>query len=287
MPRSSIDTVADQLFFTTVHIQTTTESGHTSGTGFLITYQQPDGAVIVLVTNKHVLVGALEVTFTLVAGDGDRPLMQGTQTTVPGFHAGLWIGHPNESVDVAVMNFSPILQDMYDRGSPAFTRAFETSQLITQSEAEELDSIEAITFVGYPSGIYDTASFQPIARRGNTATPIFNDYRGEPAFLIDASVYPGSSGSPVVLFDNGMYVTRNGSATVGVRLKLLGVVAAVHTRIVAGEVIMTSHGTSVFSDPINLGIVYKSSAIQECVRLLFAAAGRRVEGVEPHPSDLA
>ena len=40
----------------------------------------------------------------------------------------------------------------------------------------------------------------PILRRGTTATPIALNFEGRPEFLIDAAVYPGSSGSPVFVY---------------------------------------------------------------------------------------
>jgi V8-like Glu-specific endopeptidase len=65
------------------------------------------------------------------------------------------------------------------------------------STSDDLDAIERIIFVGYPNGMYDRKNYTPILRQGITATPFHLDYDGLPAFLIDASVFPGSSGSPV------------------------------------------------------------------------------------------
>lgn len=75
---------------------------------------------------------------------------------------------------------------------------------------EEIDLIETVTFFGYPNGIWDTANFLPIARRGVTATPISIDFQGKKQFLIDASVFPGSSGSPVFIINTGMYTNKFG-----------------------------------------------------------------------------
>ena len=56
---------------------------------------------------------------------------------------------------------------------------------------------EEIVFIGYPSGLRDEHNSTPLIRRGITASPIWNDFGNDPIFLIDAGVYPGSSGSPV------------------------------------------------------------------------------------------
>jgi len=62
------------------------------------------------------------------------------------------------------------------------------------------------------------------------------DYLGLPAFLIDAAVFPGSSGSPVFLLDRGMYQNRTGGTVVGSRVMLLGVLAQYYSRAVEGLV---------------------------------------------------
>ena len=67
----------------------------------------------------------------------------------------------------------------------------------------DIGLIEDVLFVGYPNGMFDKANNLPVARRGITATPATVDYGGRPVFLIDASVFPGSSGSPVFLYNVG------------------------------------------------------------------------------------
>jgi hypothetical protein len=287
MPRPPVQTIADELFFTTVFIESTTATGSSSGTGFLILYPRGSGSVPVLVTNKHVFAGANQATFTMTRSDRDVPATSGTRMTINDFGTHSWVGHPDSAVDVAAMFFNPVLEAMAGNDAPAFFRAFTPDQLINQDAANELDAIEAVTFLGYPNGLFDRSSMSPIARRGQTATPIFNDYNNLPAFLIDASVFPGSSGSPVVLFDRGSYTTRDGTTHIGSRLALLGVVAAVHTRRVNGEVHMVSRATTSFEDVIDLGIVFKASSIQETVFALFTSAGVPISEAVPPTESLA
>lgn len=286
MPRPPVSTVADQIFYTTVRIETTTPDGASTGTGFLVIYREGDVAYPVLVTNKHVVEGATEARFTLARAANGAPLDAGTQTTMTNFGPHAWVGHPRADVDVAAMLFAPVLNDMESRGAPAFFKAFESELLLTETQAETLDSIERVTFVGYPNGLFDQVSMLPIARRGQTATPIFNDYQGWPAFLIDASVFPGSSGSPVLILDRGNFTTRDGTTHIASRIHLAGVIASVHTRRVQGEVRLASTGVASFEDMIDLGIVFKASAIQECVDLLFQHAGVTIT-TAPAPEALA
>ena len=240
MRRPPVETIADQLFFTTAFIEAFTSTSRSTGTGFIINYTGEDGLTRpVLITNKHVFDGAEQVAFTMPAAENaDQPANRGTRMTLTSFNSSTWVGHPDSGVDIAAMFFGDVMKAMGDSGAPPFYRGFGPEQLATRDTANSLDAIEQVTMIGYPNGLFDQSSMLPIARRGQTATPIFNDYNNLPAFLIDASVFPGSSGSPVVLYDRGTFTTRDGTTHVGTRLALLGVVAAVHTRQVNGVVQM-------------------------------------------------
>lgn len=280
-----VESVADQLFFTTVYVEATVSGGVSTGTGFVVNYQTSDGILPILVTNKHVLGDFSEVTFRMVAAENGKPSQRATQMSISEIVPGeTWVGHPDENVDVAVMPFAGVMNAMTSIGADPYYRAFDPDNFLTQAQAEELDGIEQVLFIGYPNGIYDTASWMPIMRRGQTATPIYNDYRSQPSFLIDASVFPGSSGSPVVIYDRGMYVTRGGNTVIGSRLFLAGIVAAVHTREAYGEIILAQKAPAfAFNDMIDLGIVYKAGAIQETVDILVKRLG--IQLIAPPSAD--
>ena len=67
-----------------------------------------------------------------------------------------------------------------------------------------------------------TLNNHPIIRRGITATHPAIDYEGKSITAIDAPCFPGSSGSPVVFANEGMYSTKTGTV-VGGRVALMGV----------------------------------------------------------------
>lgn len=289
MPRPPVETIADQLFYTTVFIESFTPTTRSTGTGFIINYPAENGQIRpVLITNKHVIQGAVEVAFTMPAAEETgEPAKRGTRMVLSGFNTNSWVGHPDAGVDVGVMFFAGILEAMSNNNAPAFYRAFEPEMLVTQETANSLDAIEDVTMIGYPNGLFDQSSMLPIARRGQTATPIFNDYNDLPAFLIDASVFPGSSGSPVMLYDRGTFTTRDGTTHIGSRMAVLGIVAAVHTRQVNGIVQMLNAGVATFDDMIDLGIVFKASAIQETVFTLFEANNIPLTSAIASPEELA
>lgn len=277
-----MDSVADQVFYTTALIEASGPNFGQIGTGFIMSYRHGDGRLVpILVTNKHVLEGSSSFTFHLASGDENgRASGRRASATVSGREL-MTVGHPDAETDVAAVLFQPILSRMEDNGQEPIVRFITPELLLTQEQAERLDSIEDVTFIGYPDGLYDTHSMLPIARRGSTATPIANDYRGWSAFLIDASVYPGSSGSPVFILDRGSYNTREGTA-IGTRVHLAGIVAAVHTRQVGGRVTeLPAASIAEFDEVIGLGIVFKAGAIQETVDKLFERAGLSMTTVEP------
>jgi hypothetical protein len=128
-----------------------------------------------------------------------------------------------------------------------------TSVVPTQEAVDQLAAVEEVVFIGYPSGLRDERNSTPLIRRGITASPVWNDFGGDPVFLIDAGVYPGSSGSPVFILNQGAYATKDG-LDVGSRLMFLGMVSQTMMR--------NEGGTSAY---LGLGRVIKSIAIKAAV----------------------
>src|SRR5690606_7737915 len=118
----------------------------------------------------------------------------------------------------------PILNNLQDQNIPVFFRAITPDLIPDDQTINDFGAIEEITFIGYPSGIFDQKNNIPILRNGITATPIWNHFGGEFRFLIDAGVFPGSSGSPVFILNQGTYRKSN-SVVVGSRILFLGVLS--------------------------------------------------------------
>jgi hypothetical protein len=127
------------------------------------------------------------------------------------------------------------------------------------------------SFIGYPNGIYDEHNLLPIVRRGITATPPAADYEGKRQVLIDASVFPGSSGSPIFVWDpRGFASHETGGRIVGRSLYLLGVLSAVFFQEDTGRIEQVTIPTrqepvAIFNQMIDIGVVLKASLIMETV----------------------
>lgn len=273
-----VETVAEQLFFVTAIVAAKGADGSTwSGTGFVYDVETDKGNVHFLVTNRHVLEGAAEVTIQFPRDrDGAPVLGDAVRAILKPLDVSNWHGHPKPEVDVAVLPLSLALNVLLAAGHRPFFKAVPESKESFDAVVSQLDALERVIFVGYPAGLFDSANLTPIARQGLTATPIALDYNGLPAFLIDAGVFPGSSGSPVFLFDKGTVVDRAGNVTIGSRFYLLGVLAAVHSHQVEAEVTEAADRfVAKFRQLIGLGIVFRTSAITECVDTALSKNGFR------------
>jgi len=173
-------------------------------------------------------------------------------------------------VDVAVSPLAPILQHIHQAGKSIFFLPIGHDLIPSEQVLEEIDALEEVAFIGYPNGIWDQKNFLPIVRRGITATPITVDFQGEKQFLIDASVFPGSSGSPVFIVNTGMYTNKHGTTRVASRLLFLGVVASVFYREDLNQIKIMTQPTvdvpvAVSRQMIDLGIVFKGETIIETI----------------------
>jgi hypothetical protein len=273
-----VRTLTEQLLFITVRITTLTADGRSgSGTGFLLSEDNPQGgASLLVVTNKHVVEGAETVTMHFLAGSGDTPDLGRERTLVATSRQ--FTGHPDPDIDIAMIGVGGALQQLAEAGKPAFFRSVSVSMCATSESLMEFEPIEPVTFIGYPNGLYDFTSLLPIVRQGYAATAMDVDYGGKPTFLIDASVFPGSSGSPVFLVPRPSAPDKFGNIIIGGPARppiLLGVVAAVHQREV--PVLQTNAGGGVpfVYDLIDLGVVYKARAIHALASQMISGAPLR------------
>ena len=274
-----VETLAEQLLFATTRI----EASPNVGTGFIISHKwAEDKSGPFLITNKHVVDGTKvgRLTFTVLDQDSadNRPLMGKTTSVNVSGTPWSWTGHPSKDVDVAALPLAPIVNHLREKGDTPFYKSIQTDIIPGQDALEDFDALEEIMFVGYPSGIYDSVNNLPITRRGSTATPLSIDYEGKPIFLIDASVFQGSSGSPVLIYDNGSWHSRDGGLMAGQRLFLLGVLGSVFYRETDGTLTYEEIPAAVqpvvkTNQMIELGVVYKARTIVETIEHLLRQRG--------------
>lgn len=285
VPVFKVDTPARMLFFCTVRITGESDDDltfYTEGTGFIYNASRTPGVTAAaLVTARHVIEGAtkLSVRFLLRSPDGNPDLGRYEDMNIA-VGAAAFTNHPNPQIDVSVFPIELPLAVMTMAGLAPFGVGFTGENCPSAAELEQIDAIEDVTFVGYPNGLYDSANHTPIARRGVTATPIQLDWHGAPAFLIDAAVFPGSSGSPVVILRPAAVPTQLGLAFPGPRLIFLGVLTSVYEVPADVEGAGMKPGGSV-QIGMGLGMVLKWTAVEETLDAMFAAAGVDRAAIEP------
>lgn len=265
----------EQLFFTTVRIEVETLSGPGTGTGFIFVYRPssvpPEDRVYhFLVSNKHVVKGAKSGRFWFLLSDenGGPKVGYRHEVKIDRFEE-MWLMHPDPEIDITIMPLDSLLNDLVKNNIRIFYRAIPNELVLNADQLNDLNAIEQVTFIGYPNGMFDKANFTPVARRGTTATPPVLDYAGLPTFLVDASVFPGSSGSPVFVSGPAMRL-RDGQWQFAHRMKFLGVIASVFTASQRGQVDIIPIPTRVEYavttwQMIDLGVVFKSSTVLQLV----------------------
>ena len=154
-------------------------------------------------------------------------------------------------------------------GHRFFYVPLDKSLIPNQTELEDLGALEDVIMIGYPNGIWDPANNMPIVRRGVTATHPNLNYEGRREFMIDAACFPGSSGSPVFLYNNGSWTNRAGGMVMGgTRVKLLGLLYAGPEHTASGEVRIINVPTqqraiAISTIPNNLGLIIKAGRLLE------------------------
>lgn len=270
-------TVIEQLLFSTVRIEVDKPAGTEAGTSFIFSYEHNTQQYLFLVTNKHLIQSATVGRFFFTLSDGENPRIGERFDIQVADFENAWVGHPDASIDIAAMPLVPVLEHIQNQGKQVFFKSIPYTIVPTEQQLSELDALEEVLFVGYPSGIFDKKNLMPILRRGTTATPPQLDYEGSKVFLVDASVFPGSSGSPVLICNQGSYGTKQG-LVIGTRVLFLGVIARVVVREEEGTIkIVAVPGslTPVIStrQMIDLGIVYKAATVVETVQALLLQRG--------------
>lgn len=224
----NIKDISTQLLYTTVPIYSKKRDGtFSSGTGFVFSVvESEEKSIPLLITNYHVLKDAVAgfVEFH-IAEDG----MPSEKSIRIQFDSGIINGNKLGDLDLIAVPLAASFNELQQNGTTVFYRTVDQNIIPKSEIIDELAAIENITFIGYPSGIYDTTNKLPIIRQGITATPIWNKFKGTEVFLIDAGVFPGSSGSPVFIYNQGSYPTKEGIA-IGNRLLFVGVISETMVR---------------------------------------------------------
>ncbi|MCB9370157.1 trypsin-like peptidase domain-containing protein [Candidatus Woesearchaeota archaeon] len=262
--------VGNQLLFTTLRLEVTLNNGCSAvGTGFIVSKKiDPLTERHYLITNKHVIEHAKEgrLIFNIQEGTNSVLGKEVYSVTIPENFEKIWHLHPGE-IDLCLTSLAPILALAAENGKKLFYKSIPREIFLDEETKTDLDVFEDICFIGYPNGIYDEKNHLPIFRTGTTASHVAIAYGGRPVFIIDASVFPGSSGSPVFIYDKNSY-NKGKDVHIGSRLLFLGVVSETLIKNKTGEVEVASVPTTTvgksivrLQEMLDLGVVINSDEV--------------------------
>lgn len=259
----------EELTHTTVRINCDLPNHSSStGTGYIYSFleDENDQGVLCVVTNKHVINGAIRAHFNLtkMKTPGVPDYGNHETITIEDIQA-LAIPHPGD-VDLTAIPLLPILMRTANEGTQFYFKCLDKSSTVSEKFLEGVSPVEQIMMIGYPIGLWDKTNNLPIVRRGITATHLMRKFNGANEFLIDCACFPGSSGSPVFLANIGSYIDQKGTLVAGCQFSLIGTLYAGPQFNAEGVIEYTTLPTQVTPKitsqiPTNLGLVIQASEL--------------------------
>lgn len=196
----AIDLAVDLMHATVQLEQPLGDGTRTVGTGFLISDTGPDGRPrTVLVTANHVFSGMpganARIGYRVEHADGSWSYSpQPLRIRDEAGHE-LWTHHPSRDVAAIAITAPP------EFAKAAIPKAYLASdETFTSNRVEAGDEMMAL---GFPRGLAANQAGFPILRAGKVASYPVAPAKIFPTFLLDFSVFPGNSGGPVFMTDQG------------------------------------------------------------------------------------
>lgn len=256
--------ISERMMFNTVRL---VASDRSSGTGYFYNFVIDNKIVPVIITNKHVVnYNSNEtMTFYLHLRNGENESNESYQVTL----TLNWIFHSKKDLRFCFVN--PVFEFVKKQtGKDVFYIAIDETILPSQKMLEELSALEELVMVGYPIGLWDKNNNFPIFRKGYTASHPAIDFNESGIGLVDMACFPGSSGSPIYILNEGGYKDKVGNLNWGQsRIIFIGTLFSGPIYDATGKLVVTDIPTSnqvVESHTgimVNLGYYIKSSEILE------------------------
>ena len=174
--------------------------------------------------------------------------------------------HPNPVVDVVAVEIEDLLISHYS--APKFNKVNRALTLNADFLPErfkmDIQVTSDVVVCSYPFEVYDKANKFPIIKSGIVASMWGENFENDPCFLIDAQLFPGSSGGLVLSKPSDM-VTMEGDIPKSMLVLnkwfvLLGVFS--HT---ISETLLYDDGSEEKKD-LGLGVVWYSYLIPEIIK---------------------
>lgn len=261
----SLTSNSTKLLFSTTRIRAVKGGSASLGTGFFFDLPaRGAGDERILVTNKHVVEGAKTVSFQVrVIPVGTNVASVDLETVA--VTGGDWIPHPS-GLDLAFLPLARHESIKRNEGKRFYCNAFNKNSVPDKATLTKMHAIEDVVMVGYPNGLWDESNHFPILRRGATASHPVVDFNNRPDGVVDMGCFPGSSGSPVLICNDGPR-SDGTSMHLAPRLILLGVLHSGPIMEIGGQIAVESIPTrqqeAKKGIPIHLGYYVKARELLE------------------------
>jgi hypothetical protein len=166
-----------------------------------------------------------------------------------------WVAHPDPDVDLAYVPLSVTPQE----AGRSELQAIVLSQFALPTEVYEA---APVLVLGYPAAVGAGFQVRALLRQGVIAW-VSPDRPAAKPFLIDANIFPGNSGGPVLYLPQG--IDPQGHVLTGGSVKFLGLVSQTRTQ---STLIATSKSQPEQSVPLNflgIGVIEPAQRVRELV----------------------
>lgn len=261
--------ISEKLMFNTVRLVSPDGS---SGTGYFFDFNIEGTIVPVIITNKHVVNNNPHATITfflhLLTGENESNDSYSVTLTTD------WIFHSCKDLCFCFVN--PVFEFVKkETGKDVFYLAIDESIIPTQEMLENLSALEELVMVGYPIGLWDQRNNFPIFRKGSTASHPAIDFNETGIGLVDMACFPGSSGSPIYILNEGGYKDKLGNLNWGQsRVYFIGTLFSGPQYDATGKIVVTNIPTSqqmlqsLTGEMVNLGYYIMAKELLEFKRIV-------------------
>ena len=281
----NIDTIDDRIHTISTLVDVHFPSSRIQGTGFFyhqLSEKDPEKDAqwrtienSFLVTNRHVVLERTNsreiipdhLIFYLRRSEKNEVLWEPITLTKKDIVERMRV-HPNPEIDVCIISILDLVINKIKNVENIFQRHGVSKDDFPGKNKINVDIASEAVVIGYPDGFYDKVNKFPIVKSGIVSSRWGLHFNGKPYFLIDAKLFPGSSGSIVIsrptniVFDKGdLYQNENK------QFAFLG--------IFSGEPIRTSNPVELGDITItkksgyNLGIVWYGWLIEDIIKYNF------------------
>lgn len=283
----SIPTVDDMLLGMTTIIECRTNTFSSQGSGFFFNLLEPNKEQeegekghwrkiegIWLITNRHVALPKIndsEVfpnTFTFNIREIVNNNIEWLPIALTNNELSKRIKlHQDNSIDVVAIKVDDLIIDIIskDPQRKIIAPSFLTNDNLPQNSPLQIEVTSDIIVASYPRGFYDRVNKFPIIKSGIIASSWGAHFNGKPTFLIDAQLFPGSSGGLVISKPTNIAIINGNLAMNSIKqYVLLGVYSG--EPITVSSPIQLDDITITKRSSYGLGTAWYSSIITEIIK---------------------